>query len=154
MKLKFTGFLIKNIVYELKEAPTHGEYLCDMTISDGEVQYSPDKVPSAVITITANGFSKNGSEKEKAQDLKISIDYIFEIISKEKDMEKIKGEEFKSLIQDYAMNFCLVKTEDLIKQITTLDYGRPIIIHKATMPTGIKLIDPKELKDEKKDKNK
>lgn len=151
MKLKYKGFLIKSISYDLKHTPKSGDPYSDMAIDDGQVAMSKGNPPSVIITMNAKAFTKNKNEKDDSQTLSFTVDCIFEIESKESDIHKIDGPEFRKLVETYGMNFCMMKAEELVKQITSIDYGRPMIVRKVSVPSGIKLITPDEYeKDTKK----
>lgn len=142
MKLKYKGFLIKSISYELKHSPKVEQPVSDMSIGDGQVAVSRTKPISVIITMNIKAYTKDKGAKEESQALSLSVDCIFEIDTKETDIAKLDDQGFKEVIQEHAMNFCLLKAEELVKQITSLDYGRPIIVQKVTLPSGIKLFKP------------
>lgn len=151
MKLRYKGFLIKSISYDLKRAPKKGKTYCDMQVDDGQVSLSQGDTPSVVIGVNVKAFSKNEGESEKAQTLEISVDWIFEVESQEKDVHKIDGPEFRKLVETYGMNFCMIRSEELVKQLTSIDYGRPILVQKVEVPNGITLQKPDNTNSEDKD---
>lgn len=151
MKLRYKGFLIKSISYDLKHAPKKGKTYSDMQVSDGQVALSQGSGPSVVIGVHINAYSINEGETEKAQTLEISVDWIFEVESQEKDVHKIDGPEFRKLVETYGMNFCMIRSEELVKQLTSIDYGRPILVQKVEVPNGITLQKPDNTNSEDKD---
>lgn len=144
MKLRFKGFIIKSIEYHLIGPLKPGQVVSDLSIEDGKIALNGGKKPSIVIMTSAKAYAKSQNQDVNSQELNIKADFVFAVDSKETDVNKIDGPELKTLIETYAMNFCMTKVEELIKQITSIDYGRPLVIQKITMPSGSKISKPSD----------
>lgn len=84
------------------------------------------------------GITDNASQKVPVQrNLNLSIDFIFKVVLDKN--ESFNEDVFKELTQDYALNFCTMQLQDIIKDITSIDYGSAIIIKGFPLPTGISI---------------
>lgn len=114
-----------------------------MNIKNGKVSLQTDKKGEKTVLITVGGEAvrNDGNELSVQQNLTLSADFIFKIKLKEKEV--FSEEEFKRLTQEYALNLCIIKIQEIVKNITSIDYGSPIIIHDFDLPSGVTIFREK-----------
>ncbi|WP_367342274.1 hypothetical protein [Limosilactobacillus sp.] len=110
-----------------------------LTIDDGRVALNTDKHGQQTAIITVKGIANRSLKKEivMQQNLTVSADFVYKV--KLADNEKFDEPKFRELIQDYALNFCVIKIQEIVKEVTSLDYGSPFVIHDFDFPSGIKI---------------
>lgn len=142
--MTYQGFLIKQISYKLQHFPENKKHNIRMhstlKVHQGNVNVEIKNKPLVRISIKAD--ANNLIEEEKIQTLKLSIDFLFNL---DQPVDRTNSEEFKKLAEDYALSFCFTKLEDVIKQITSIDYGRPILIRNIPFPSDVHLMKKYDL---------
>lgn len=132
----------------LENSPTLKENNVELKMKKGNIAVSKGKdnnEKKAILTLEAEVYRK---EREKTiQRLDVESDFVYDVVAKGEGFDQ---NEFSELARKYALNFCLVKLEDIIKQITQIDYSGPIILQDFPFPNDTKLeqLSPEEAKKE------
>lgn len=145
MRLSYQGFLLTNVQYELKNIDSHIDPSENsngvLRIGDGKVAFQTNRRGQKVAVITVSGTATRTNDEDESsavqQDLTLKSDFVFRI--KLSDGEEFNEKEFRKLIQDHALNFCVIKVQEIVKNITSIDYGSPIIIRDFDIPSEIKI---------------
>lgn len=132
----------------LENSPTFKENNVEMKMEKGNIAVSSDKnnnKKSAILTLAAEVHRKE--KDNNLQSLNVEVDFIFDVVAKNDTFDE---EEFSKVARNYALSFCLIKLEDIVKQITQIDYGGPIIIQDFPFPSDTKLerLSPEEAEKE------
>lgn len=133
--------MLTDIQYKLKNMKSRIETSSNsngiLNIDNGRVALQTDKKGkrNAIITVGGKASRANNSDLPVQQDLTLSADFIFSV--KLAENENFSEEKFKQLTQDYALSFCVIKIQEIVKNITSLDYGSPIVVRDFDLPSGI-----------------
>lgn len=138
----------------MKDSASHSKDRIDPQLSMGNGQIAllnnKDKSRNVQISVDCEVKSDPSEKVPVRRDLKLSVDFIFEIVMDEK--ENFSENAFKSVTQDYGLNFCVVQLQNIVKDITSIDYGTPMVFRGLTLPTGVSVVrEGSDNKEEKSD---
>lgn len=136
----------------MEDSVSHSKDKIDpkLNMGRGQIALVNNKDESRNVQISIDcEVTSDPSEKIPVQrNLKLSVDFIFEIVMDEN--EDFSEDTFKNVTQEYGLNFCAVQLQNVVKDITSIDYGSPMLFRGLTLPTGISVV--RESPDNKEEK--
>lgn len=140
MQLIYKGFLVRDLNYHLKEVASDDGEGVGFTISDGQIRLGPSSANQVEATIMvkakASGINRTTDEKKVVT---VKVDFAFKIMADEEHLDNLDDAPVIKTIRNYGLSFCILKTQDIIKAITSIDYGTPIVIDSYKIPGNLNI---------------
>jgi hypothetical protein len=155
MQLVYKGYLIRNLNYSLIKNPESDNRESSLKVKKALTAITPSSKKnseSRIVRINIDSEVESYVLKNKPfQILNLVVDFIFEL--KVGSASKINQKELEKLIKDYGLGVVMVNLEDLIKKITSLDYGTPVIVNDFGFPNNVSLTKVKNADSSVENKN-
>lgn len=132
VQINFNNFQIDVMNYKFENTDNNQSSNIDFNINNVTVSISDDKF-NAKIFIAGN-VKEISQNKDIIRNLNLSVSYYYSLFNVEDDDTFLEA---RNYLENYGINTSMVMYEELVKQITSIDYNDPIILNGFAMPGSI-----------------
>lgn len=132
VQINFNNFKIDMMNYTSENIENNKLSNIEFDITNTVINISDDK-STARISITGN-VKEVSEDKNIIRSLNLSVSYYYSLLNVDNDNSFLKIQHY---LEDYGINTSVVMYEELVKQITSIDYNDPIILNGFAMPGSV-----------------
>ena len=136
VQISFDHFQINVLNYKFENMKDNQSSNTDFNITKITVNISDTK-DNAEVFIAGN-IKETSENKDIIRSLNLSVSYYYSIHNVISDNSFLEAQKY---LKEYGINTSIVMYEELVKQITSIDYNTPIVLNGFVMPGAIKSED-------------
>ncbi|WP_308557773.1 hypothetical protein [uncultured Lactobacillus sp.] len=136
-QFSLNGFKIKKIEYNSvdREKDNIGQqYILNFNLKKINLSISK-KQQKVIINILGKVECQSDEEVKPFRSLELDVDYSYSIYNG----ENLSETNLRQMSEDYGINNSIILFENLVKEITSLDYSEPVVFNKFKFPRNINL---------------